>query len=153
MLYTIGDISKILNVPASTLRYYDKEGLLPFVERSGGGIRMFTEADLSWLKVIECLKKTGMSIKSIKRYIDLAAQGDDTFADRLQILAEHQKQVEEEIARMQDNLSMIQYKVWLYEEAVRNGKIPKITDASEVPEAIRGYVRHHILNSRTPSDQ
>ncbi len=58
MLYTVGEMAKILGVPASTLRYYDKEGLLPFVERSNGGIRMFTEKDYEWLKVIECLKKS-----------------------------------------------------------------------------------------------
>ena len=57
MIYTVGEMAKMLDVPASTLRYYDKEGLLPFVERSPGGIRMFRESDYSWLKIISCLKK------------------------------------------------------------------------------------------------
>lgn len=61
MFYTVGEMAKHLGVAPSTLRYYDKEGLLPFVERSSGGIRMFKDADFEWLQVIECLKKTGMS--------------------------------------------------------------------------------------------
>ncbi len=65
MVYTVGEMAKLLGVAASTLRYYDKEGLLPFVERSSGGIRMFRESDIEWLQVIGCMKKAGMSIKDI----------------------------------------------------------------------------------------
>ena len=57
MMYTVGEMAKLLGVPASTLRYYDKEGLLPFVERSPGGMRMFQEKDYEWLQIIGCLKK------------------------------------------------------------------------------------------------
>ena len=60
MIYTVGEMAQKLGVPASTLRYYDKEGLLPFVERSSGGIRMFRENDFEWLQVIRCMKKAGM---------------------------------------------------------------------------------------------
>ena len=70
MIYTVGEAAAKIGVNPSTLRYYDKEGLLPFVERSGGGIRMFKETDLEWLSTIECLKKTGMPIKEIKQFID-----------------------------------------------------------------------------------
>ena len=78
MMYTVGEMAKLLGVPASTLRYYDKEGLLPFVERSPGGMRMFQEKDYEWLQVIGCLKKTGMPLKNIRTYIDMAMQGDET---------------------------------------------------------------------------
>ena len=78
MLYTVGEMAKVLGIPASTLRYYDKEGLLPFVERSSGGIRMFTEKDYEWLKVIECLKESGLSIKDIKSFIGMAKRGDES---------------------------------------------------------------------------
>ena len=54
MIYTVGEMAQKLGVPASTLRYYDKEGLLPFVERSSGGIRMFRKTDFEWLQVIRC---------------------------------------------------------------------------------------------------
>ena len=74
MIYTVGEMAQKLGVPASTLRYYDKEGLLPFVERSSGGIRMFRENDFEWLQVIRCMKKAGMSIKDIRQYIELSMQ-------------------------------------------------------------------------------
>ena len=66
MTYTIGEMAKILGVTTSTLRYYDKEGVIPFVERSEGGQRIFKDDDISWLRVIECMKKTGMPLKDIK---------------------------------------------------------------------------------------
>ena len=66
MAYTVGEMAKILHVAPSTLRYYDKEGLLPFVERSSGGIRLFKDSDFEWLSMIECMKQTGMRIKEIK---------------------------------------------------------------------------------------
>ena len=88
MLYTVSEMAKKLGVAPSTLRYYDKEGLLPFVERSSGGVRMFKESDLSWLSIIQCLKKTGMPIREIRKFVDWCLvdwclQGDDTIAQRL----------------------------------------------------------------------
>lgn len=74
-----------LDVPASTLRFYDKEGLLPFVERLPDGIRMFQDTDLEWLQIIGCMKKAGMSIRDIRQYIEQAQRGDDTIALRLVI--------------------------------------------------------------------
>ena len=73
MVYTVGEAAKRLGLSPSTLRYYDKEGLLPFVERSSGGIRMFQEKDFEWLQVIECMKKAGMPIKDIRQYLELSA--------------------------------------------------------------------------------
>lgn len=87
MLYTIGEMAKRLEVAPSTLRYYDKEGLLPFVERSVGGVRMFKDSDFEWLRVIECLKKTGMSLADIKHFIELSMQGDSTVNERLALIA------------------------------------------------------------------
>ena len=92
MVYTVGEMAKKLDVPASTLRYYDKEGLLPFVERSSGGIRMFRESDFEWLQVIGCMKKAGMSIRDIRQYIELALRGDDTIDTRLKMFT-HQRDV------------------------------------------------------------
>ena len=68
--YTIGEVAKMYGIAPSALRYYDKEGLLPFIERTEGGARLFKEEDLEWLTTIECLKDTGMPIKMIKQFID-----------------------------------------------------------------------------------
>lgn len=95
MVYTVGEMAKMLEVPASTLRYYDKERLLPFVERSPGGMRMFQEKDFEWLQVTGCLKEAGMPLWDIRVYIELAMQGDDTIGERL-ALFEHQREVQHE---------------------------------------------------------
>ncbi|MDF2943605.1 MAG: MerR family transcriptional regulator [Herbinix sp.] len=70
MTYSIGQISEILNISISSLRYYDKEGLLPLVNRTPGNIRVFDEADVECLKMIECLKTTGMQLKDIKTFLN-----------------------------------------------------------------------------------
>ena len=75
MVYTIGEMAKMLGVPASTLRYYDKGGLLPFVAWSSGGIRQFRESDIEWLRVIGCMKKAGMSIKDIRQELKQQPEG------------------------------------------------------------------------------
>jgi len=121
MIYTIGEISKQLDVAASTLRYYDKEGLLPFVERSSGGMRIFKDEDLSWLQIIECLKKTGMPIKDIKHFIDCCIEGDSKIDERLSIIESQRDAVIKQMKEMQEMLNMLNFKCWYYETAKEAG--------------------------------
>ena len=80
--YTIKEAADMMGVPASTLRYYDQEGLLPFVERRASGYRIFHEKDIDMLRVIDCLKKTGMSIREIRKFSKWLEQGDDSVKQR-----------------------------------------------------------------------
>ena len=121
MLYTVGEASKRIGVAPSTLRYYDKEGLLPFVERSGSGIRMFKEEDFGWLAIIECLKHTGMSIKEIKIFIVWCVQGDSTIDQRLALIDRQREAVEEQMQQLKDTLHLLDYKHWYYETAQKAG--------------------------------
>ena len=121
MMYTVGEIAKKLNVTASTLRYYDKEGLLPFVKRSDGGIRIFSDDDMSSLKVIECLKKTGMPIREIGAFIDLCMQGDATISRRLALILAQKKAVEARLDELRQTQEMLEYKQWYYETAQAAG--------------------------------
>ncbi len=121
MIYTIGEMAKKIDVAPSTLRYYDKEGLLPFVERSGGGIRMFKESDLEWLSLIECLKKTGMPIKEIRLFIDWCIQGDSTIGKRLELIDRQRDCVLKQIEQLGRTLDMLNYKHWYYETAKKAG--------------------------------
>ena len=114
MAYTVGEMAKRLGVPASTLRYYDKEGLLPFVGRSSGGIRMFEEKDYEWLRIIECLKKTGMSLKDIREYIELAMQGDETIDRRLEMFRKQRTVLQARMAELQQTMDTLEYKCWFY---------------------------------------
>ena len=139
MLYTVGEMAKELGVPASTLRYYDQEGLLPFVERSSGGIRMFTEKDYEWLKVIECLKKSGLSIREIKAYMDLVSRGDDSLPERLELFQNRRSAIQKKFEELQETLDLLDYKCWFYEEAIRLGSevpLQGLTPA-DVPEQFR----------------
>ena len=117
MYYTVGEIAKILNVTPHTLRYYDKEGLLPFVERSDSGIRMFKDSDFEWLHIIECLKKTGMSIKDIKVFIDWCIEGDSTIEQRLELIERQRESVLAQIEHLQETLNTLNFKRWFYQTA------------------------------------
>lgn len=121
MTYTIGETAKRVGVTASTLRYYDKEGLLPFLERSEGGIRVFKEADMEWLTIIECLKQTGMSIRDIRAFIDLCQEGDSTIGRRLDLITRQRQAVLDQISNLQKTLHVLDYKKWYYETAQKAG--------------------------------
>ncbi len=139
MVYTVGEMAKLLGVTASTLRYYDKEGLLPFVERSSGGIRMFQEKDFEWLRVIDCMKKAGMSIKDIRQYIEMALQGDDTIDLRLSMFRRQREALARQMEELRHTMAMVDYKCWYYETAKEAGTVdvPQEMAMSEVPERFR----------------
>ncbi len=152
MVYTVGEIAKLLGVTASTLRYYDKEGLLPFVERSSGGIRMFRESDIEWLRVIECMKKAGMSIKDIRQYIELALKGDDTIELRLMMFRRQKEVLQQKMAEMQHTMAMVEYKCWYYETAKAAGtvEVPQNMKESDVPKQfhdIRRELKNTVIKS------
>ncbi len=136
MVYTVGEMAKRLDIPASTLRYYDKEGLLPFVERSSGGIRMFRETDIEWLQVIRCMKKAGMSVKDIRQYIEMALQGDDTIDLRLHMFLRQREVLQQQMAELQKTMAMVDYKCWFYEtaKAAHSTDVPRDLPMSAVPE-------------------
>ena len=141
MLYTVGEIAKKIGVAPSTLRYYDKEGLLPFVERSGGGIRMFKDADLEWLSIIECLKKTGMPIKEIKKFIDWCSEGDSTIEKRLELIDSQRDALLRKMEDLQKNLKILDYKHWYYETAKKAGTcdVHKTMKEEDIPERFRAH--------------
>ncbi|MFT4105576.1 MAG: MerR family transcriptional regulator [Lacrimispora sp.] len=121
MRYTITQAAERCNVKPHTLRFYEKEGLLPFVERTPGGIRSFKESDLAWLEIVNCLKETGLPIKEIKEFIDLFMQGDATLKQRQALIKRHRDDVKKQIKALRNNLKIIEDKVLYYEEAVNAG--------------------------------
>ena len=153
MVYTVGEMAKRMGVAASTLRYYDKEGLLPFVERSPGGIRLFRETDVEWLNVIGCLKGAGMSIGDIREYIRLAMQGDGTIDQRLALFKRQREALIRKMAALQNTLDMLDYKCWFYERAQELGSIEAVTDldGDALPERFQGVRRS--LNSMPAAEE
>ena len=127
MFYTIGEMAKIVNVPPSTLRYYDKEGLLPFVERTEGGIRMFKESDYEGLCIINCLKNSGMPLKDIKNFMQMVSQGDASIESRLELIEKQRTRVLQDLEKIQQLLKILDYKVWYYStsKAVGTAAVPR----------------------------
>lgn len=119
-MYTIGQVSEMFDIPVSTLRYYDKEGLFPNLKRAGG-IRQFDDDELELLRIIECLKKTGLEIKDIKKFVAMVQEGSASYAARKELFETRRAQAEEEIARLQKALAMVKFKCWYYETALHDG--------------------------------
>ena len=114
MIYSIKDISEMFNVSIYTIRFYDKEGLLPFVLRNKAGNRVFTESDVGLFRTICCLKDTGMQIKDIKKYIDLCMEGAGTIDLRKKLLSEHQEAIISQINDLNKNLDPVRSKIEKY---------------------------------------
>ena len=111
MGYTVKVMAEKTNLNPNTLRYYEKEGLLPNVKRTESGIRHYSDEDLEWLDLICCLKNTGMSIKQIRDFVDLSLQGPKTLGARCEMLAAHKQGVQAHIAEMNRHLEMVTHKI------------------------------------------
>ena len=107
-MYTIGQVSEMFNLPVSTLRYYDKEGLFPFMQRTSG-IRQFSDTEIAALKLIECLKKSGLEIRNIKQFMEWCQEGSRTYELRKQLFERQKAAVEKEMEKMQETLDMLTF--------------------------------------------
>lgn len=144
-MYTIGQVSEMFGLPISTLRYYDKEGLFPGIQRTSG-IRRFDEKEIEAIRVIECLKKSGLEIKDIKLFMEWCAKGSETYPNRLGLFIKQKAAVELEIARMNRVLDMLKFKCWYYEEAIKDGNEERLNHIKpeDMPEVIRqAYENSH----------
>jgi DNA-binding transcriptional MerR regulator len=142
-MYTIGQVSKMFNLPISTLRYYDKEGLFPEIQRASG-IRKFNDKEIDSLHVIECLKKSGMEIKDIKQFMEWCSLGSETYPQRKELFITQKKAVEAEIRRMNRILAMLRYKCWYYEEAIKDGNEDRLNEMlpDKLPKEIQVLYDH-----------
>lgn len=116
---TIGEISERTGLPESTLRYYEKKGLLR-VARDGGGRRDYGEGDIEWIQFLRRLKETGMPLKEIRRYAELRYAGDATLPQRLEMLRAHRAYVLDQRRRWDGYLNNLDEKITLYEQAVED---------------------------------
>ena len=119
-MYTIGQVAEMFDLPISTLRYYDKEGLFPTLERKSG-IRKFSDVEIDALRIIECLKSSGLEIKDIKQFMDWCTQGPETYVQRKELFERRLDALEEEMARLSRMRDMLKYKCWYYDTALADG--------------------------------
>ncbi|AJH00224.1 MerR family transcriptional regulator [Clostridium beijerinckii] len=146
MEYTIGEVAKIMNLSVPTLRYYDKEGLLPLLKRTERGIRRFNDNDISWLNMIECLKNTGMQIKDIKTFFEWCVEGDSTIEKRYKMFLERKVEAEKRIEILQKSLDLINFKCNYYKTAFEAGTtdIPELQQACSESNA---PTNHHLFKA------
>lgn len=147
-MYSIGQVSEMFHLPVSTLRYYDKEGLFPNMQRDSG-IRKFSEKELEAIRVIECLKKSGMEIKDIKQFMEWCSQGSDTYPQRRELFVKQKEHVEAEIERMKQVLDMLRFKCWYYGEAIKDGNEDRLAlmEPKDMPKEIQeAYENAHKEN-------
>ena len=124
-MYTIGQVSEMFSIPVSTLRYYDKEGLFPGMERKSG-IRKFSDNEIEALRVIACLKASGLKIREIKQFMEWTTKGSATYQQRKQLFGTRLKKVEEEMDNLQKTKDMLKYKCWYYETAIQDGNEERV---------------------------
>ncbi|WP_099221837.1 MerR family transcriptional regulator [Listeria costaricensis] len=115
MTYSITEVANHFHISPYTIRYYEKEGLLPFVSRNKSGVRAFTESDIRIFATVCCLKDTGMTIKEIRTYIELVMQGPSTAEARKKQLQAHREEVVEQINRLKNNLAQLDVKIETYQ--------------------------------------
>ena len=127
MSYRISEIAKMLNVSIHTIRYYDKEGLLPSVKRVNG-VRVFEDKDFPWLRMLNCLKNIDMPIKDIKTYVDLALRGDETLKERYDLILKQEENIERQIKELKYYKKQIDFKKAYYEKAIEEGTEEAVKD-------------------------
>ncbi len=114
--YTVKEVAQIMKISAYTVRYYDNEGLIPFVSRTQSNVRMFSEYDLSWIRTVHCLRATNLSISDIKKYIDLCLKGKKTIKQRAEIIFAQEKKLEEQLKGLQEQMKVLQKKKKYYKD-------------------------------------
>jgi len=118
--YTVKDVAEMLELSTYTIRYYDNSGLIPFVERTNGNIRMFSDYSVTWLRLVHCLRTTGLPIEGVKHYIDMCLEGDSTIEERSKLIFQQEKSLRQQIQVLQQQMEVLRYKKAYYKNLLEN---------------------------------
>ena len=124
---TISEGIKKYNITADTIRYYEKEGLIPTVPRNKNGIRDFDENSCGWIEFIKCMRSAGLEIETLKRYVSLFRQGTKTVKERKILLEEQREKLLKKQEDIKATLDRLNYKIEKYEE-IEKGKLKDFTE-------------------------
>ncbi|HIW35883.1 MAG TPA: MerR family transcriptional regulator [Candidatus Treponema faecavium] len=113
---TIAEVSRKYGLSADTLRYYERSGLIPPVQRTAGGIRNYTEEDCKWVYFSKCLRSAGMPVETIAAYVLLCQQGDETIPERINLLKIQKERLAHQLAELQANYDKLTEKIESYSE-------------------------------------
>lgn len=151
MQYSIGEVAKMTGLSPSTLRFYDKEGLFPSLKRQSGK-RIFDDGHIESLRIIECLKRSGLEIRDIRRFMELTTKGSASYAQRRELMEERRLKTLEQIEELQKALAVLEYKCWYYDEAISRGNEDFAQGAPDsLPQEARDlYARAFLQNANHP---
>lgn len=119
-MYTVKEVAEKMDISEHTLRFWAKSGFFPFVKRDKNNIRMFSEDDLAWVRIVKCLRSVGTENKAIKRYIDLCIQGDSTIKERYQIILDTKAKALEQLEELHKQIDILNYKESFYKNLIKN---------------------------------
>lgn len=119
-MYTIKEVAQKTDVSEHTLRFWAKSGFFPFLKRNQNNIRLFSEDDIAWVKIVKCLRSVGTENKAIKKYIDLCIMGDSTIPERYKIIQETKQKAKQQMRELKKQLDMLDYKEKFYQNLIEN---------------------------------
>ncbi len=132
LMYTIKDVSKMMEVSEHTLRFWAKSNFFPTLKRNENNVRIFSENDLGWVKIVKCLRNVGVDNKSIKKYIDLCLIGDSTIPERFEIIKQTKVKAYRQMEVMKKQLELLDYKEKYYQNLIDS----KSSDSSNPVNAL-----------------
>lgn len=119
-MYTIKEVADKMEISEHTLRFWAKSGFFPFVKRNQNNIRIFSENDLEWVKIVKCLRSVGTENKAIKRYIDLCIMGDSTIPERYGIIQATKLKAQQQLEELTKQMDLLNYKEKFYQNLIKN---------------------------------
>lgn len=119
-MYTIKEVADKMDVSEHTLRFWAKSGFFPFIKRNENNIRLFSDTDLEWVKIVKCLRAVGTENKAIKKYIDLCIIGDSTIKERYEIICTTKQKALQQMQDLKQQLDLLDYKEQFYQNLIKN---------------------------------
>lgn len=119
-MYTIKEVADKVDISEHTLRFWAKSGFFPFLKRNQNNIRLFSDNDIEWVKIVKCLRAVGTENKAIKRYIDLCVMGDATIPERYCIIQATKLKAQQQMRDLKKQLDMLDYKEKFYQNLIQN---------------------------------
>ena len=119
-MYTIKEVADKMDVSEHTLRFWAKSGFFSFIKRNENNIRLFSDTDLEWVKIVKCLRAVGTENKAIKKYIDLCIIGDSTIKERYEIICATKQKALQQMQDLKQQLDLLDYKEQFYQNLIKN---------------------------------
>lgn len=130
-MYSAKEASEITGVSTATLRYYEKEKLLPQIARNSQKYRQYTDEDIEWIKMIQCMRMANIPIHSIKEYVSLLIQGGETLEQRFVMVKKHMEDIKKQMICLQNAFDLTQKKLSFYEKLLANSSYKEMSYSAE----------------------